>query len=62
MSLHGKNLTDKRYRTAGYCFGYGADSDNPECSSVLGGGGETNNITAFYGPPRTWTTTVEYRF
>lgn len=44
--LYGKNLTDTSYRTAGYNF------------PTLG---LENNITVFYGPPRTVSFTVDYR-
>ncbi|MBQ5949527.1 TonB-dependent receptor [Massilia sp. ST3] len=45
--LHGKNLGDTRYKTAGYLF------------PTLGNEG---TLTAFYGNPRTVSATVEYRF
>ncbi len=54
VGLHGKNLGDEEYRTAGYCFGASAG-----CPSALG---IEDNTTVFFGPPRTWTATVEYRF
>jgi iron complex outermembrane receptor protein len=44
--LHVKNLTDERYKVAGYNF------------PTLGEGA----VTAFYGSPRTVSATVEYRF
>jgi len=47
LGLHGKNLADKRYRTAGYNF------------PTLG---LENNVNAFYGPPRTFTAVLDYRF
>lgn len=53
LGLHGKNLTDKEIKTAGYCFGSGG------CPSTLG---LEDNTTVFYAPPRTVTATVEYRF
>jgi iron complex outermembrane recepter protein len=53
VGLHGKNLGDKDVKTAGYCFGFTG------CPSSLG---FENNTTIFYGPPRTWTATAEYRF
>ena len=53
VGLHGKNLTDEDVKTAGYCFGSGG------CPSALG---LEDNTTVFYGPPRTVTGTVEYRF
>jgi iron complex outermembrane receptor protein len=53
VGLHGKNLTDEEYRTAGYCFGFQG------CPSALG---LENNTTVFFGPPLTAFVTVEYRF
>lgn len=47
FGVHGKNLFDKQYKTAGYNF------------PTLG---LENNITTFYGPPRTVTATLEVRF
>ena len=52
VGLHGKNLSDEDVKTAGYCFGSGG------CPSTLG---LEDNTTVFYGPPRTWMATVEYR-
>lgn len=46
VGLHGKNLSDERYKVAGYNF------------PTLGEG----SVTAFYGNPRTVSATVEYRF
>lgn len=46
-ALHGKNLTDRHYKTAGYLF------------PTLGNEGV---LTAFYGNPRQVSATVEYRF
>jgi len=51
IGLHGKNLSDKRYKTAGYNFGA---PYNPL--------GLENNILAFYGAPRTVTLNVGYTF
>jgi iron complex outermembrane receptor protein len=53
VGLHGKNLTDEEFRTAGYCFGFSG------CPSALG---LENNTTVFFGPPLTGFVTVEYRF
>ena len=47
FSLHGKNLNDVHYKTGGYVF------------PTLGAEG---TLTAFYGAPRTWSATMEYRF
>ncbi len=46
FGLHGKNLTDEEYKTSGYNF------------PTLGA---ENNVTVFYGAPRTFTATVDYR-
>jgi iron complex outermembrane receptor protein len=46
-ALHGKNLTDRHYKTAGYLF------------PTLGNEGV---LTAFYGNPRQVSATLEYRF
>ena len=54
IGLHGKNLGDEDVRTAGYCFGA-----TGSCPLVLG---LEDNTTIFYGPPRTFTATAEYRF
>jgi iron complex outermembrane receptor protein len=56
FSLHGKNLTDEEVKTAAYCFGVPATTG---CPSSLG---LENNVAIFYGPPRTLTGTVEFRF
>jgi iron complex outermembrane receptor protein len=45
--LHGKNLNDEHYKTAGYLF------------PTLGNEG---TLTAFYGNPRTISATLELRF
>lgn len=47
FGVHGKNLTDTRYKTSGYFF------------PTLG---LERNISAFYGAPRTVTFSVGYRF
>lgn len=47
VGLHGKNLGNKKYRVGGYNFPGALLAD-----SVIG----------YYGPPRTVTATVEYRF
>lgn len=47
VGAHAKNIGDIKYKTAGYLF------------PTLGTEGTT---TAFYGNPRTFTATVEYRF
>jgi iron complex outermembrane receptor protein len=47
LGLYGKNLTDETYRVGGYSFPGATYNDS---------------IIAFYGPPRTWTATVQYKF
>ena len=47
VGLHGRNLTDKQYRVGGYNFGVATYN---------------NSVIGFYGPPRTFTGTVEFRF
>ena len=47
LGLHGKNLADEEYKVAGYFF------------PTLGIEG---SVTAFYGNPRVFTATVDYRF
>jgi iron complex outermembrane receptor protein len=47
FGVHGKNLSNERYKTAGYQF------------PTLGNEGV---LTAFYGNPRTVSATMEYRF
>lgn len=51
--IHGKNLTDKEYKVAGYYF---------PPSGTPGGLGLENNITAFYGNPRQVWATVQYNW
>src|SRR5262249_28891444 len=47
LGLHGLNLSDERYHVGGYNFP----------GATFG-----NSIIAFYGPPRTWTATLEVKF
>jgi iron complex outermembrane receptor protein len=56
LGLHGRNLTDEDVRTAGYCFGTAASTG---CPSAIG---LENNLTVFYGPPRTYSATIGYHF
>lgn len=55
LGLHGKNLTDEDVKTAGYCFGVASTG----CPSALG---IENNVSVFYGAPRTVSASIEYRF
>lgn len=50
VGLHGRNLGDERYRVGGYNF--------PQSTGVLFG----NSVTAYYGPPRTVTLSLEAKF
>lgn len=54
VGIHGKNLTDKEYKVAGYNF---ATADGSAATLGLEG-----IASAFYGPPRTVTATLEVRF
>jgi iron complex outermembrane recepter protein len=47
LGLHGHNLGDEEYRVGGYNFP----------GATFG-----NSIIGFYGPPQTWTASVEVRF
>ncbi len=57
VGVHAKNITDKEYIVAGYNFvAIGADGST---TPTLGTEG---TLTGFYGNPRTFTLTVDYRF
>jgi iron complex outermembrane recepter protein len=65
LGLHGKNLTNKRYKTSGYQF----LSVNPDGSPRLTGGGALISslgregvVTAFYGNPRQIFLTAGLKF
>jgi iron complex outermembrane receptor protein len=47
LGAHGRNLSDERYRTGGYNFPGAAFQDS---------------ITAYYGPPRTFSISLDARF
>lgn len=51
IGLHGRNLSDKEYRTSGYDF---LNIPNPL--------GLEGTVTAFYGDPRTFSGSIEVRF
>lgn len=57
LGLHGRNLTDERYRVAGYNFV--RQNPNGTFTPTLGLEG---TLTAFYGDPRTVTATVAFRY
>jgi iron complex outermembrane receptor protein len=54
FGVHGRNLTDERYRVAGYDF-----VNNATLAPELGLEG---TLTAFYGDPRTVTGTIAFRY
>jgi iron complex outermembrane recepter protein len=47
LGLHGRNLTDEEYRVGGYNFP----------GATFG-----NSVNGFYGPPRTYTLSANFRF
>ena len=57
VSLDGQNLANKYYRVAGYEFGP-PPLASPPLYSFVGGVSELG----FYGPPRTWSVTVQYHY
>jgi iron complex outermembrane recepter protein len=54
VGLHGRNLTDERYRTGAYTFAY-----VPAAPGTIIYG---DSVIGFYGPPRTYSVSVDYRF
>jgi iron complex outermembrane receptor protein len=54
VQLAGRNLTDEEYKIGGYDF----YTDQPAATQVLFG----NVVNAFYGPPRTYSVSLSYRF
>jgi len=54
VALQGKNLSDERYRVGGYNFPY---APFPSSSSYF-----ANSVSAFYGPPRTYSVSVSAKF
>jgi len=66
LGLHGKNLTDKRYKTSGYTFAV-ADPETGELATganglPISGLGTENTLTAFYGNPRQVFVTATLRY
>ena len=57
FSLNGKNLTDERYIVAGYNFL--SPPNNPNGASTLGLEGI---LSGFYGPPRTVTFGIDFKY
>jgi iron complex outermembrane receptor protein len=50
IGLHGKNLSDERYKVAGYNF----VNVNPTTGALTSALGREGTLTAFYGDPRTY--------
>ncbi len=61
IGLHGKNLTDKEYRVAGYNF-LAQNQDGSFVTPITPTLGVEGVQTAFYGAPRTVTATVQVEF
>ena len=55
VGLHGKNLSDEKYKAAGYFF-------NNSAPSGVNYNNYANTTNAFYGPPRTILLTVSAKF
>ena len=58
VGVHGKNLLDREYRVAGYNF-VAVDPSSGAITPTLGAEG---TLTAFFGPPRTVTGTIQVQF
>lgn len=65
IGIHGKNLTDKEYKTSGYTF-IGADPKTGQIATVGGNVvptlGTEGTLTAFYGNPRQVFVTATLQF
>ena len=61
IGVHGKNLFDREYRVAGYNF-IAQNPDGSFASPLTPTLGLEGFPTAFYGPPRTVTGTVQVKF
>ena len=61
IGVHGKNLLDRQYRVAGYNF-LAQNADGSIIAPLTPLLGLEGTETAFYGPPRTVTGTVEVQF
>ncbi|WP_233245715.1 TonB-dependent receptor [Marinicauda salina] len=57
VGVHGRNLTDERYRVAGYDF-----VDEGPGGTFTPTLGLEGTLTGFYGDPRTVTATISYRY
>lgn len=47
LGVYGRNLSDERYKVGGYNFPTN---------------GFGNSVTSFYGPPKTWTVSLSYKY
>lgn len=58
IGVHGKNLSDERYKVAGYNF----VTQNPTTGVFTPTLGREGTLTAFYGDPRTWWVSLTNEF
>lgn len=58
IGIHGKNLSDERYKVAGYNF----VTQNPVTGAFTPTLGREGTLTAFYGDPRTWWVSLSHDF
>ncbi len=61
IGVHGKNLFDREYRVAGYNF-IAQNQDGSFIQPLTPTLGREGVLTAFYGPPRTVTGTIQVQF
>lgn len=61
IGIHGRNLFDREYRVAGYNF-VAQNTDGSFVSPLTSTLGLEGIVTAFYGPPRTVTGTIQVQF
>ena len=61
VGLHGKNLFDREYRVAGYNF-LAQNNDGSFVQPLDPALGQEGVLTAFFGPPRTVTGTIQVQF
>jgi iron complex outermembrane receptor protein len=54
VQLAGRNLTDEEYKIGGYDFYTGQTAGT---QALFG-----NTVNSFYGPPRTYSLSLSYRF
>ncbi len=61
IGIHGRNLFDREYRVAGYNF-LAQNQDGSFVTPLTSTLGLEGIVTAFYGPPRTVTGTIQVQF